>query len=112
MLLPPSEHAVVDAAVAPTRSFWLDVNAEDIDIVGRSQRGLARGRLPPGPLAPRFEEPLHRFHNMLADHMTSVPVRIPDGDRPSVADDRRGAAVNPMPPAIDSRAVAVSEGWR
>ena len=56
---------------APTRSFWFDVNSEDIDIVERGQRGLTFGSIPPGPLAPRFEEPLHRFHNMLADCMTA-----------------------------------------
>ena len=43
---------------------------EDIDIVERGQRGLTRGAVPPGPLAPRFEEPLHRFHNILANLMT------------------------------------------
>ena len=107
MLLPPTElttgdSAEIERAIAPTRAFWLDVNAEDIDIVQRSQRGLRGGNLTPGPLAPRFEEPLHRFHNMLADHMTGVSVRIPAGDRPGAEDDRRGAGVNPAPPTIDS----------
>jgi hypothetical protein len=66
-----------------TRDFWLEVNGEDIDIVERGQRGLERGRVPAGPLSPRFEEPLHRFHNMLADAMTlasMADLRIPVGD--------------------------------
>ncbi|MEM8745608.1 MAG: aromatic ring-hydroxylating dioxygenase subunit alpha, partial [Actinomycetota bacterium] len=66
MLLPPENVGVPEAAIEPTRDFWLSVNAEDVDIVERSQRGLSAGRVPAGPLAPRFEEPLHRFHNMLA----------------------------------------------
>lgn len=44
-------------AIALTRRFCIAVKSEDIDIV---QRGLARGGVPAGPLAARFEEPLHR----------------------------------------------------
>ena len=68
-LLPRNSAEAVDEAFDPTKHFWLDVNAEDIDIVERGQRGLTRGAVPAGPLSPRFEEPLHRFHNMLADLM-------------------------------------------
>lgn len=103
-LLPPSSASLGDADFAPTREFWLDVNSEDIDIVERGQRGLGRGSVPPGPLAPRFEEPLHRFHNMLADTMTlasTVEVRVPNGDDPSLAADRRGTDPNPFPAVID-----------
>jgi choline monooxygenase len=92
---------VDDDLIAPTRSFWLDVNSEDIDIVTRGQRGLTRGGVPAGPLAPRFEEPLHRFHNMLADHMTGQAITVPSGDRPGVEADERGAGTNPTPAAID-----------
>jgi len=83
------------------------VNSEDIDIVTRGQRGLSRGGVPAGPLAPRFEEPLHRFHNMLADHMTqpSGPVIVPSGDRPGVAADEWGAGTNPNPAAVDDHVV-------
>ena len=103
-LLPPSSASLGDADFAPTREFWLDVNSEDIDIVERGQRGLGRGSVPPGPLAPRFEEPLHRFHNMLADTMTlasAIEVRVPNGDDPSLAADRRGTGPNPFPAVID-----------
>ncbi len=106
-LLAPSVHKDIDAtAAAATLKFWLDVNAEDIDIVERGQRGLARGSVPPGPLAPRFEEPLHRFHNMLADHMTRTSVTpaavtVPRGDRPDDPADRWGTAQNPTPPQAE-----------
>lgn len=108
MLLPEATGAVTDDAITPTRDFWLDVNAEDIDIVQRGQRGLTRGRVPPGPLVPRFEEPLHRFHNMLADCMTNDGLDtlvVPSGDDPSSAADRWGAAANPTPPTIDLHAI-------
>ena len=87
-----------------TRDFWLSVNAEDIDIVERAQRGLTRGAVPPGPLSPRFEEPLNRFHRMLADCMTLdslADIPIPAGDDPSDPGARWGAAENPTPPTID-----------
>ena len=105
MLVPPNNADVTDEVLAPTRAFWLDVNSEDIDIVSRGQRGLARGGVPPGPLAPRFEEPLHRFHNMLADHMTGSPITVPCGDRPGVTADEWGAGTNPNPAAIDRHGV-------
>ena len=105
-LLPPSSASLGDADFAPTREFWLAVNAEDVDIVERGQRGLGRGGVQPGPLSPRFEEPLHRFHNMLADTMTmasSVDVRIPIGDDPTSDADRHGTGPNPTPAGIDER---------
>lgn len=105
-LLPPGTSSVDEDAFSQTRTFWLDVNSEDIDIVERGQRGLGTAAVVPGPLAPRFEEPLHRFHNMLADLMTApsnggaIPTRIPDGDDGSVVQ-RCGAGENPTPPLID-----------
>ncbi len=106
-LLPPATDPdrVADAFEA-TRKFWIEVNNEDIDICERAQRGLALGGAPPGPLAPRFEEPLHRFHNMVADCLTADSLadglRIPPGDGP---DDgaRYGCGPNPALPAIDAR---------
>ena len=94
-LLPPSTDYVADEDFAITRDFWLDVTAEDIDIVQRGQRGLANGGYTPGRLSPRFEEPLHRFHNMLADRFNAIS-RIPDGDE---SDDQPlyGTGVNPLP---------------
>ncbi len=111
-LLPPGSPAIDAGHFALTRTFWIDVNNEDIDFVQRAQRGLERGSFLPGRLSPRFEEPLHRFHNMVADHLTASPampatsvgatsvtvrpVSIPDGD-PSDAVDILGSGVNPLP---------------
>jgi len=94
-LLPPTGVDATDEAFAQTRDFWVDVNNEDIGIVERGQRGLSNGGYTPGRLSPRFEEPLHRFHNMLADRFTNVQ-RIPEGDA-SDAQDVLGSGVNPNP---------------
>lgn len=94
MLIPSATGAVTDDAIAPTREFWLDVNREDVDIVERGQRGLTHGAIGAGPLAPRFEEPLHRFHNMLADCMTLDDLSAlvaPGGDNQGSVGDRWGA---------------------
>ena len=102
-LLPPSTPPLESGALDATRKFWFDVNNEDIDVCQRSQRGLTRGRAPAGPLAPRFEEPLHRFHNMLADCMTSASLAdltVPSGDDGSEAS-RLGTGPNPTPPSIE-----------
>ena len=94
-LLPPGSEEVPDEDFAITRDFWLDLNGEDIDIVQRGQLGLASGGYTPGRLSPRFEEPLHRFHNMLADRMTGI-ARIPDGD-PGDDIPLYDTGVNPLP---------------
>jgi phenylpropionate dioxygenase-like ring-hydroxylating dioxygenase large terminal subunit len=94
----PVGSAAPDEAFAATRSFWLEINNEDIDIVSRAQRGMDAGGYTPGRLSPRFEEPLHRFHNMVADRMVGV-ARIPDGDASDTAD-LYGSGVNPNPPVL------------
>ncbi|MGH1492640.1 MAG: aromatic ring-hydroxylating oxygenase subunit alpha [Acidimicrobiales bacterium] len=94
-LLPPTSTEVTEEAFAVTRDFWVDVNNEDIDIVSRGQRGLSSGGYTPGRLSPRFEEPLHRFHNMVADRFCGV-TRIPAGD-PADDIDILGSGVNPNP---------------
>ncbi len=98
-LLPPHEAPVSEHAFAVTRDFWIDVNTEDIDIVQRNQRGLTAGGYTPGRYSPRFEEPVHRFANMLADRFTAQApgdLRIPDGD-PADDLDLFGNGVNPLP---------------
>ncbi|MEM9203321.1 MAG: aromatic ring-hydroxylating dioxygenase subunit alpha [Actinomycetota bacterium] len=102
-LVPPSTPDLTGDELDATRIFWFDVNNEDIDICERSQRGLTRGRIDAGPLAPRFEEPLHRFHNMLADCMTAdslAGLQVPPGDDGS-EESRLGTGPNPTPPRID-----------
>ncbi len=105
-LVPPSNVDTAPDSMKSTIDFWIDVNNEDVSIVEAGQRGLTRGAVPAGPLAPRFEEPLHRFQNMLATHMmvdSMSDVTIPAGDRPGNADDLFGAGENPIPAAIDQR---------
>ena len=106
LLLPESTpvEAYGDAA-GETLKFWIEINSEDIDICQRGQRGLALGGAPPGPLSPRFEEPLHRFHNMVADCLTAdslaTGLNIPSGDGPDDFE-RYGCGRNPAPPAIEA----------
>jgi choline monooxygenase len=69
----------VEAAADQLSAFWDSVNREDIDIVERVQAGLDSTPFPGGRLCYRFEEPLHRFQNMVIDHMVGRP-RVPDGD--------------------------------
>ena len=78
-LLPPSSADTADETFRMTRDFWVLVNDEDIDICERSQRGLERGGFTEGRYSARFEEPLHRFANMVADRFEQVS-RIPEGD--------------------------------
>jgi phenylpropionate dioxygenase-like ring-hydroxylating dioxygenase large terminal subunit len=59
--------------------FWDEVNREDIGIVERVQEGLESTPFPGGRLCYRFEEPLHRFQNMVIDRMVGVR-RVPGGD--------------------------------
>ncbi|HIG25940.1 MAG TPA: aromatic ring-hydroxylating dioxygenase subunit alpha [Acidimicrobiia bacterium] len=100
-LLPPGNEKVSDEEFAATRDFWIDINNEDIDIVERNQRGISQGAYTPGRLSPRFEEPLHRFYNMLADHMTGTR-RIPKGDE-SDKIPSYGEGTNPDPWTKEAR---------
>ncbi len=68
-----------DAALADLVKFWDEVNREDVDIVARVQRGISIPEYPGGRMCYRFEEPLHRFQNMVIDRMVGVD-RIPAGD--------------------------------
>jgi phenylpropionate dioxygenase-like ring-hydroxylating dioxygenase large terminal subunit len=61
-------------------AFWDLVNRQDIRIVERVQAGLAESAAyTGGRMCYRFEEPLHRFQNMVIDRMVGV-ARIPPGD--------------------------------
>jgi choline monooxygenase len=71
---PDSEQGVDQLA-----RFWDSVNREDIEIVERVQRGLESTPFPGGRLCYRFEEPLHRFQNMVIDRMVGKR-RVPSGD--------------------------------
>jgi choline monooxygenase len=67
------------SALEKLAGFWDHVNREDIEIVERVQVGIATTDYPGGRMCYRFEEPLHRFQNMVVDRMVGVD-RIPDGD--------------------------------
>ncbi len=68
-----------DASVDQLADFWDQVNREDIAIVERVQRGLRSRAYTGGRMCYRFEEPLHRFQNMVIDRMVGIR-RVPDGD--------------------------------
>jgi choline monooxygenase len=59
--------------------FWDLVNLQDIEIVERVQEGIYNPAYRGGRMCYRFEEPLHRFQNMIIDKMVGVE-RIPPGD--------------------------------
>ena len=68
-----------ETGVERLATFWDKVNREDIEIVERVQQGLATTPFPSGPMCYRFEEPVHRFQNMVADRMVGIR-RTPEGD--------------------------------
>jgi choline monooxygenase len=73
-----------EEAVGQLAHFWDAVNREDIEIVERVQRGLESTPFPGGRLCYRFEEPLHRFQNMVIDRMVGKR-RVPPGDEVEAA---------------------------
>jgi len=68
------------AKLAAIHDFWAMVNDQDIKAVERVQQGIHSKAYPGGRLCFRFEEPVHRFQNMVIDLMTGTQ-RIPPGDR-------------------------------
>jgi choline monooxygenase len=72
-------HGGCEEAVDKLAGFWDEVNRQDIEIVERVQEGLDSTPFPGGRLCYRFEEPLHRFQNMVIDRMVGLR-RVPTGD--------------------------------
>jgi len=62
-------------------AFYDMVNLQDVRAVERVQLGVQSRAYRGGRMSYRFEEPLHRFQNMVADYMTGAP-RVPAGDAP------------------------------
>jgi phenylpropionate dioxygenase-like ring-hydroxylating dioxygenase large terminal subunit len=91
-----------EAATDRLAAFWDEVNREDIAIVERVQDGLASTPFPGGRLCYRFEEPLHRFQNMVIDHMVGRR-RVPPGDREETAPMFAAGARRTGGPAGDAR---------
>jgi choline monooxygenase len=71
---PDSEEALDQLA-----EFWNLVNLQDVEIVERVQEGISNPSYRGGRMCYRFEEPLHRFQNMVVDKMVGVD-RVPPGD--------------------------------
>ena len=60
-------------------NFWDMVNTQDLGIVERVQQGLSNTAFTGGRMCPKFEEPLHRYQNWVADRMCGIH-RVPSGD--------------------------------
>ncbi len=65
--------------IAAIHDFWGMVNGQDIEAVERVQQGLLNRAYPGGRMCFRFEEPVHRFQNMVIGLMTGK-LRIRPGD--------------------------------
>ena len=68
-----------DRKIDETFAFWSMVNRQDIAAVERVQTGLESRAYPGGRMCYRFEEPVHRFQNMVIDRMVGRD-RVPAGD--------------------------------
>lgn len=68
-----------DDAIESVMQFWDEVNREDVDICQRVQQGIQTRAYPGGRMCYQFEEPVHRFQNMVIDAMLGVR-NIPEGD--------------------------------
>lgn len=81
ILVPPDSEPGLERETALDQlgQFWDLVNAQDIEIVERVQDGLGSHAYEGGRMCFKFEEPLHRFQNMIVDRMVSI-YRIPPGD--------------------------------
>lgn len=68
-----------EAGLDQLDTFWDLVNRQDLEIVERVQDGLRNPAYRGGRMCFRFEEPLHRFQNMVVDRMVGLD-RVPGGD--------------------------------
>ncbi|MBP2367925.1 aromatic ring-hydroxylating oxygenase subunit alpha [Pseudonocardia parietis] len=68
-----------EAGLDQLEKFWDLVNRQDVEIVERVQDGIENPAYRGGRMCFRFEEPLHRFQNMIVDRMVGVD-RVPEGD--------------------------------
>lgn len=68
-----------DVAVNEVLEFWDEVNKEDVGICEKVQQGLIANPYQGGRMCYHFEEPVHRFQNMIIDAMVSRR-HIPKGD--------------------------------
>ncbi|WP_181783783.1 aromatic ring-hydroxylating oxygenase subunit alpha [Pseudonocardia pini] len=78
------DHPDREAGLDRLEKFWDLVNRQDVEIVERVQQGLANPAYRGGRMCFRFEEPLHRFQNMVVDRMVGLR-RVPAGDPAAMA---------------------------
>jgi choline monooxygenase len=76
---PESSASAPDGEVDALLAFWDEVNREDIEIVERVQAGVVDPAYTGGRMCYRFEEPVHRFQNMVIDRLLGIR-RVPPGD--------------------------------
>lgn len=69
----------IDESLDRIMKFWCFVNDQDVGLVEGVQAGVAARSYRGGRLCFRFEEPIHRFQNMLIDMLTGSP-KVPAGD--------------------------------
>ena len=69
-----------DAIIDGFMAFHTHVNSEDMDICESVQRGIHASPYRGGRYSFRFEETLHRFHNMVADSLVGNDMHVPAGD--------------------------------
>jgi choline monooxygenase len=74
------ETQVLNKKLDGIMAFYDMVNLEDIDACELVQQGVRVKAYAGGRVSYRFEETIHRFQNMLIDHMVGKPGRIPLGD--------------------------------
>ncbi|MDZ4659462.1 MAG: aromatic ring-hydroxylating dioxygenase subunit alpha [Bythopirellula sp.] len=88
ILVHPSAEATsqFDEVIDRITSFWAFVNEQDVRLVENVQRGLQSRAYPGGRLCYHFEEPVHRFQNMVADLMVGE-LHVPAGDGKNQAPD-------------------------
>ena len=67
------------SAIDEVMEFWHEVNLEDVGICQKVQQGLSSEPYKGGRLCYHFEEPVHRFQNMIIDAMVGRR-HIPIGD--------------------------------
>ena len=63
--------------------FYQETNDEDIVACEGVQEGVKIEQYMGGRMSFRFEETIHRFQNMVADHMIGEP-KVPPGDEISI----------------------------
>ena len=61
--------------------FWDQINTEDIEVVEKVQCGTAAPAYNGGRFSFRFEEPVHRFQNMVIDKMVETSSKRMEDDR-------------------------------